>query len=175
MDGCRCFHRYVRIGSNALHHGGKTVRALWRQVILESHLIEGRFGVDIENVIGSPVGIDCEKNRNQTPDYMCIALAEKFEPGWLIVTCNKSGDEILQQEDYASCACAIQNLMLYLSEAGVATKWTTGPITRDKRFYRLLEIDPNEVLVVGIVWYGYPKITPEQKRKDVADIVTEMD
>ena len=96
-------------------------------------------------------------------------------PGWLVVTCNKSEDELLQREDYASCACAVQNLMLYLSEAGVATKWATGPITRDSRFYELLGIDAGNAFVVGIIWYGYPKITPEQTRKDVAEIVTETD
>jgi nitroreductase len=96
-------------------------------------------------------------------------------PGWLVVTCTRSDDELLQREDYASCACAIQNLMLYLSEAGVATKWATGAITRDARFYRLLNIDPETVMVVGIIWYGYPKITPTQKRRDLADIVSELD
>ena len=94
-------------------------------------------------------------------------------PGWLVVTCTKSDDEIRQREDYASCACAIQNLMLYLSEAGVATKWSTGAITRDTRFYELLGVDPAKDLVVAIIWYGYAKITPSQTRREVADIVTE--
>lgn len=96
-------------------------------------------------------------------------------PGWLVVTCQKSEDELTQREDYASCACAIQNLMLYLSEAGVATKWSTGPVTRDDRIHALLGSNPDEVMVVGIIWYGYPKITPEQSRSDVAQIVTETD
>ena len=96
-------------------------------------------------------------------------------PGWLIVTCDKSDDELLQLENYASCACAIQNLMLYLSEAGVATKWATGPITRDARFYELLGADPKAALVVGIIWYGYPKITPTQARQDVSSIITETE
>ncbi len=96
-------------------------------------------------------------------------------PGWLVVTCSKSDDELTQREDYASCACAIQNLMLYLSEAGVATKWATGPVTRDDRFYALLDASPDEVMVVGIIWYGYPKITPEQSRMDVSQIITETD
>jgi nitroreductase len=96
-------------------------------------------------------------------------------PGWMVITCARSDDELLQLEDYASCACAVQNLMLYLSEAGVATKWATGPITRDERFYELLGISKDDVLVVGIIWYGYPKITPEQCRRDVTEIVTEME
>jgi len=103
------------------------------------------------------------------------AEAAAANPGWLVVTCQKSDDELLQREDYASCACAIQNLMLYLSEAGVATKWATGPITRDARFYELLGVDSESALVVGIIWYGYPRITPAQVRKDVSEIVTETD
>jgi nitroreductase len=95
-------------------------------------------------------------------------------PGWLVVTCNKSDDELLQREDYASCCCAVQNLLLYLSEAGVASKWATGPITRDQRFLDLLDIDSDTAFVVGLFWYGYPKMLPQQSRKDVADITTEL-
>ena len=96
-------------------------------------------------------------------------------PGWLTVTCKKSDDALLQQEDYASCCCAIQNLTLYLSEAGVACKWTTGLITRDQRFFDLLGIDADKEFVVGLIWYGYPKILPTQSRKEVAEILTESD
>ena len=96
-------------------------------------------------------------------------------PGWLLVTCTKSDDELLQLEDYASCCCAIQNLTLYLSEAGVASKWTTGPVTRDHRFFELLGIDPDKEFVVGLIWYGYPKMLPTQSRKAIGEILTETD
>lgn len=96
-------------------------------------------------------------------------------PGWLVVTCKKSDDELRGREDYASCCCAIQNILLYLSEAGLASKWTTGVITRDSRFFELLDIDEAQEYVVGLVWYGYPKILPTQTRKDVEAIVTETD
>jgi nitroreductase len=94
-------------------------------------------------------------------------------PGWLLVTCKKSKDELLQQEDYASCCCAIQNLTLYLSEAGLASKWTTGLITRDQRFFDLLEINADKEFIVGLIWYGYPKVLPTQSRKEVTEITTE--
>ncbi len=101
------------------------------------------------------------------------AKAAAAIPGWLVVTCKKSNDELLQQEDYASCCCAIQNLTLYLSEAGIAAKWTTGLITRDRRFFDLLEIDWNEEFIVALIWYGYPKILPTQSRKSAEEITTE--
>jgi nitroreductase len=96
-------------------------------------------------------------------------------PGWLLVTCQNSEDELTQQEDYASVCCAIQNLTLYLSEAGVAAKWTTGLITRDKRLFDIMDIDSGEEFVVGLLWYGYPKTLPTQSRKDVAEILTQTD
>lgn len=99
----------------------------------------------------------------------------KAIPGWLLVTCKKSDDELLQREDYASCCCAIQNLTLYLSEAGVAAKWTTGLITRDKRLFSILDIDDEKEFVVGLIWYGYPKTLPTQSRKDVSAILTETE
>jgi len=113
-----------------------------------------------------------EQNDKKKGDFKARSAAAI--PGWLVVTCSKSEDELLQREDYASCCCAIQNLMLYLSEAGVASKWSSGPITRDQRFYALLGADPDEELVVGLIWYGYPKVLPVQSRKDVVDITTEL-
>ena len=94
-------------------------------------------------------------------------------PGWLVVTCQKSDDELQQTEEYASCACAVQNLTLYLAEAGVACKWTTGLVTRDSRFFDLLEINQDDEFVVGLIWFGYPKVLPTQNRKSVGEILTE--
>ena len=102
------------------------------------------------------------------------AESARAVPGWLVVTCKKSGDETLQREDYAACCCAIQNLMLYLSEAGVATKWTTGEITRDARFHRILGSDPDASFIVALIWYGYPKVLPTQSRRGLDEILTEL-
>ena len=88
---------------------------------------------------------------------------------------NDGQDDQNEKEDYASVCCAIQNFSLYVSEAGLASKWATGPVTRDSRFYDLLNIDEEREFIVALIWYGYPKITPTQHRKDVKEIVTETD
>lgn len=105
-------------------------------------------------------------------DFKRQSWSEK--PGWLLVTCRRSEDGPREREDYAACAAATQNLMLYLWKAGVGSKWTTGDITRDERFFDILGIDADSEFVVGLVWYGYPKITPEQKRKALGEILTEL-
>jgi len=96
------------------------------------------------------------------------------KPGWLVVTCRRSEDELLQREDYAACAAAIQNLMLYLWKAGIGSKWTTGDITREPRFFDIIGVDDDAELVVSLLWYGYPKITPEQKRKELGEVFSEL-
>ncbi len=116
--------------------------------------------------------IVAKKKNVQAGDFKRQSWSEK--PGWLVVSCKRSADELLQREDYAACCAAIQNLMLYLWKAGVGSKWTTGDITRDARFFEILGIDEAEELVVGLIWYGYPKLTPTQSRKDVGEVHTEM-
>jgi hypothetical protein len=64
--------------------------------------------------------------------------------------------------------------MLYLWKAGVGSKWTTGDITRDPRFLDILGIDAQLASVVGLVWYGYPKLTPTQQRKPLAEVFFEL-
>lgn len=96
------------------------------------------------------------------------------KPGWLVVTCRRSDDELSQLEDYAACCAAVQNFCLYLWKAGVGTKWTTGPITRDQRFFDILDIEADDEFVVGLIWYGYPKVVPTQSRKALEDCLTRL-
>ena len=104
-------------------------------------------------------------------EFKAQSWAEK--PGWLVVTCQRSDDEVREREDYAACAAAIQNLCLFLWQAGIGTKWVSSAITRDPRFFDILDADPEREFVVGIIWYGYPKVVPEQKRKPLEDVVVD--
>ena len=112
-----------------------------------------------------------KKKDAKAAEFKAGRWAEK--PGWLVVTCRRSEDPLRQQEDYAACSAAIQNLTLYLWKAGVGSKWTTGAITRDERFFDIVGIGSDE-FVVGLLWYGYPKVTPDQSRKPVNEALTEL-
>lgn len=97
-------------------------------------------------------------------------------PSWFVLTCRLSPDKpVRQQEDYAACACAVQNLSLYLWQAGVGVKWTSGQVIRDEGFYRLLDIDMQREIVMGLFWCGYPADNPPaQKRRGIEEICTEL-
>jgi nitroreductase len=116
--------------------------------------------------------ITTAKKDAKAGDFKAKSWSEK--PGWLVVTCRNSEDALLQTEDLAACAAAVQNFMLYLWKAGVGSKWTTGDITRDARFKEIVGIDAEAESVVGLIWYGYPKLTPAQQRADLADVLTEL-
>ena len=95
-------------------------------------------------------------------------------PGWFVLTCCKSDDPVRNQEDYAAFCCAIQNLMLALWNEKIGVKWSTGEVTRDKRFYDLLWIDQESETVVGLFWYGYAEDVPKATRKPCMQIITEL-
>ena len=138
----------------------------WHFYLLGENSVAGCVGL-IRTIVAET------RNDHELAEFK--AASASAVPGWLLVTCRKSDDELLQREDYASCCCAVQNLTLYLSAAGVASKWTTGPITRDQRLFELLGIDSEQEFVVGLIWFGYPKILPTQSRKAVSEILTVTD
>jgi nitroreductase len=122
----------------------------------------------------------CELNKEMLLEIKGLEAAEKKYkrwmgiPGWLIVTCQKSDDEVVYNEDYAACCCLIQNFMLLLWEKGIGTKWSTGPVTREDRFYELAWINRELENIVGLIWYGYPAEIPQTVRKPLQQVLTEL-
>jgi nitroreductase len=91
-------------------------------------------------------------------------------PGWLVITCTTSTDEIRQREDYAACCCAAHNLALALWVQGVGLKWTTGGVTRHPRFYELIGVDAALEQAIGLFWFGYPVEIPRQSRRSAREL-----
>lgn len=110
------------------------------------------------------------KKGEKAGDFKYKSWSEK--PGWLVVTCERSDDSLMQNENYAACCAAVQNLALYFWKSGVGMKWTTGDITRDSRFFDILGLSEDTEFVVGLIWYGYPKVVPTQSRRPLSESMT---
>jgi nitroreductase len=95
-------------------------------------------------------------------------------PGWLLVTCLRSNDPVQAEEDFAACCCAVQNFLLSLWSHGIATKWSTGGITRQPEFLERLDLDPGQHRLVGLIWYGYPEKLPQQQRHPATVFLREL-
>lgn len=96
-------------------------------------------------------------------------------PELLVLGMVKTEDEFRSRENYATLACSVQNLSLFLWDKGIGCKWSTGKPTRHPETYELLGVDPEQVELVGFLWMGYPQIIPKaMKRPELNAVLTEI-
>lgn len=114
-----------------------------------------------------------EKKGAKAGEFKAQSAAEI--PGWVIVTCQRSADPVRQREDYAACACAIQNFSLYLWQAGIGCKWSTGRVLDAPGLADVAGFDAESEEPVAILRYGFPRVTPQQTRREVDEILTITD
>ena len=129
-----------------------------------------------DETVNAVIELNTGITREEKGDNAADAKERRWRkmPGWFVMTSPKSDDPIRNQEDYAACCCALQNLMLMLWNEDVGVKWSTGKIICDKRFYDLLWINPELETVVGLFWYGYAEEIPKMTRKPCVQFTTEL-
>jgi len=114
---------------------------------------------------------------NPVDDFNLKKIKNKIlNPSHLLVATQVCTDNKVQKlEDYAACACAIQNLSLSLVADGVGYKWSTGKLTIDPNTYQISDIDPSEEEIIGFIWIGYGTEPPLIKRPLLNKIFRERD
>lgn len=95
------------------------------------------------------------------------AKRKKFLGGGEIIVLGleKSSRPDVAEEDYASLACAVQNMSLYLWSEGFGTKWATGAITQNLELHELLGTSPDKVRLCGFLWVGKPEAVPARPER----------
>ena len=97
-----------------------------------------------------------------------------LNPSHLLIASQVCTDNQFQKlEDYAACACAIQNLSLSLVADDVGCKWSTGEITKDPNTYQIAEINSSKEEIIGFIWIGYGSKPPLVKRPLISSIYRE--
>ena len=91
----------------------------------------------------------------------------------LIATQICTDNQVQKLEDYAACACAIQNLSLSLVADDVGCKWSTGKIIKDPNTYQIAHINSSEEEIIGFIWIGYGTEPPLIKRPLLSTIYRE--
>jgi len=106
-----------------------------------------------------------------------IKIRDKMlNPSHLLIATQVCTDNPVQKlEDYAACACAIQNLSLSLVADDVGCKWSTGKITKDPKTYQIAQINSSEEEIIGFIWIGYGNEPPLIKRPLISSIYRERD
>ena len=99
-----------------------------------------------------------------------------LNPSHLLIATQVCTDNQVQKlEDYAACACAIQNLSLSLVADDVGCKWSTGKITKDPNTYKIAQINSSEEEIIGFIWIGYGTEPPLIKRPLISSIYRERE
>lgn len=99
------------------------------------------------------------------PALVAGVTAGLMNPAWLVVVRQvRCADAARHREDYAAVSCAVQNLMLSLHGAGVATKWSTGGLSRHPEALARLGVDLEAEEVAGFVYVGHPQRVPSVPR-----------
>ena len=78
-------------------------------------------------------------------------------PGCLVVLCRAfyaSAGRVDREQQRA--LTAVHNVALGLGVQGLAVKWVTGATTQNYELWELIGLEPNEEVVVGLLWYGWP-------------------
>lgn len=73
---------------------------------------------------------------------------------------NRSSNPFREREDYATVACAVQNMSLVAHSLGLGSKWGTGALTRENSTYSVMGIDPEKIEIVGFFYLGKPAKIP---------------
>jgi nitroreductase len=129
------------------------------------HLLDRALGLEL-------AALNADLVRQTKGEAAAAAKLRRWSqvPGWLVITCASSADELRQREDYAACCCAAHNLSLALWVQGVGLKWTTGAVTRHPRFYELVGVDSALEQAIGLFWFGYPAEIPRQSRRSAREL-----
>tara|TARA_B100000214_G_scaffold354823_1_gene312023 strand:+ start:58 stop:606 length:549 start_codon:yes stop_codon:yes gene_type:complete len=108
-------------------------------------------------------------------EVVCKTITDKIltPSNLLVATQIYTDNQVQRHEDYAACACAIQNMSLSLVADGVGSKWSTGKITTHPNTYQIAEIIPSEEEIIGFIWIGYGVVPPTISRPSINSIFRE--
>ena len=102
-------------------------------------------------------------------------------PGLLVISCFTDLSTALLQkkpevkdEDYATCACICQNLLLLMEAEGISSKWSTGPVWRHPQFASTVGLqDPDNERIVALLFYGFTDmILPDRELASLPEQLT---
>jgi nitroreductase len=84
-------------------------------------------------------------------------------PVVIAVICEAGRDEIETRENYAACACAVQNMQLTAHALGLGAMWRTGAPAYHEHMREFFGLREGET-VVAHLYIGYPDM-PERPRR----------
>ena len=116
---------------------------------------------------------DPERSESAEVDYLAI-------PGWCVITSKRTPDDpVVEETDFASTACAVQNFMLSMWSEGIGTRWMQSSLTQRPGFSELCGVDLEKEKIVGCIWYGFVSggvlnTSPWVRKNDVDEVYSSI-
>ncbi|HYF36755.1 MAG TPA: nitroreductase, partial [Prosthecobacter sp.] len=123
--------KFFPFQGTARHRLVEAMQTVYRQTTPEAEFREDKLKKIGENPLLAPVVIACVMER-------------------------RGGEKIPEVEELAAVACALQNLMLSATAAGMACYWSSPPLLGTPQFREWLGIRAED-RCVGLVYLGWPK------------------
>lgn len=124
------------------------------------------------------LSIELKEKKEKLSDIKKQALTTKFQRASYLVALGqrRSENPVQSKEDYATIACGVQNMSLFLWEKGIGTKWSSGGVTSHEKTYEIFNIEKEEYELVGFLWVGQPNRIPTNiERPDVKSFYKVID
>lgn len=121
-----------------------------------------RIGPKIREELAD-LSVELKEKKGELSDTKRKSIRENIlAPAHIIsLGIRRDEDERRCHEDYASLACSVQIISLFLWEKGIATKWSTGGNWSHKKTYKLLDLDSDKVQLEGALLIGKALHMPE--------------
>ncbi len=134
----------------------------WRFIYVTGAARDAYAAVRAQMVVDK-MSTNTEAERQQAAE----GTVKKFitVPAYLIVAMEPHAERDVEEEDYAACACVIQNFLLLAWEQGLGTNWKT--FKDDPRLRQIVGLNATEK-VVGIIHVGYPTDETRTSRRQMA-------
>lgn len=139
----------VFTGASARKELAGTLQRIYREVTPPAQFQEDKLKKLGENPLLAPAVVACWMERS-------------------------SGDKIPEIEEIEAVACALQNLMLAATAAGLGSFWSSPPLLESEPFQQWLGIR-KEDRCVGLIYLGWPRdgrTPPKSARRPLSEVVT---
>jgi nitroreductase len=88
-------------------------------------------------------------------------------PVIIAVICEAGRDEVETLENYAACACAVQNMQLTAHSLGLGAMWRTGLFAYHEHMRRFFGLQAGD-RIVAYLYIGYPDMGERPRRRQPA-------
>jgi nitroreductase len=88
-------------------------------------------------------------------------------PVVIVVICEVGRDEVETLENYAACACAVQNMQLTAHALGLGAMWRTGLFAYHEYMRQFFGLNEGDT-IVAYLYVGYPDMGERSRRRQPA-------